>query len=196
MLEGEVGLAIIAVCGILVVLFISATVFASRYRKVGPNQALVVSGRRHTVVNPVTGKREVVGFHIVKAGGAFIWPVVEQVQVLSLEIMTIDVSSNTRTKDDVRVMVNGVAQVKIAGNDLSLRTAAENLLSKSVAEIKEIAQDILLGHIWALIGTMTMREIDDDRDFFAQKVLQVSAVDMANLGLDTVSLNIRDIRKA
>ena len=193
---GKVGLAIIAVCGILVVMFVYITVFASRYRRVGPNQALVISGRKHIVINPVTGQREVIGFRIVKEGGSFIFPIVEQAAVMSLEVMTIDVSSDVRTKDDVHVIVNGKAQVKIGRDDSFLRTAAENFLSKSVDEVKEIVQDTLLGHLWAVIGTMTMQEIDDDRDLFAQRVLQVSAADMANIGFETLSLNIRDIRKA
>ncbi len=195
-MELEVGLAIIVVCGILVSMFVFMTVFAARYRRVGPNQALVISGRKYIVINPVTRQQEVIAFRIVKEGGAFIFPIVEQAAVMSLEIIPIDVSSDVRTKDDVRVIVNGKAHVKIGGDDLSLRTAAENLLSKSSDEVKEIVQDALLGHLWAVIGTMTMQEIDNDRDLFAQRVLQVSAVDMANMGLDAVGLNIRDIRKA
>ncbi|MCP4539354.1 MAG: flotillin family protein [Chloroflexi bacterium] len=190
------GMAIIAIGGILFVLFIQVGVVASRYQKTGPNQVLVVSGRKHIVINPVTGKKETVGFRIVLGGGTIVWPIIERADVLSLEIVTIDVTSEVCTKDDVLVLVDGVAQVKIRGDEAFIRTAAECLLSKSANRISEIVRDTLLGHMWAVIGTETWEEINKGRDLFTQKVIDVSAVDMANMGLTVVNLSIRNIRKA
>jgi flotillin len=195
MLGFDVGLAVIAVGGILFVLFVLAALMASRYKKVGPNQVLVISGRRHTIVDPVTGQREKVGFRIVKGGGAIIWPVVERVDVLSLEIMTIEVQTpEVYTEQGVPVTVDGVAQVKIKGDEVSIRTAAEQFLSKSNQEIKTVAHETLAGHLRAILGTMTVEDIYKDRDAFAQRVQDVSGVDMANMGLEIVSFTIKDIR--
>jgi flotillin len=177
------GLAIIAVAGILLVVFVLIGLYASRYKKVGPNQVLVISGRPGA------------DFRVVHGGGTFIWPVVERVDVLSLEIMTIDVETpEVYTELGVPVTVDGVAQTKIKGDRLSLRTAAEQFLSKSATEVKNVAHETLAGHLRAILGTMTVEEIYKDRDAFAQRVQEVSAVDMANMGLDIVSFTIKDIR--
>src|SRR5690606_26250406 len=72
---------------LLFILFALVAVYASRVRKVGPNEVLVISGRRRR--NPETG--EIEPYRIVKGGRAFIWPVLERVDLLSLEIMTIEV---------------------------------------------------------------------------------------------------------
>jgi len=191
----NIGLAIIAVAGILLVIFVLLGLAASRYKKVGPNQVLVISGRRHTITDPVTGEKERIGFRIVKGGGAIIWPVVERVDVLSLEIMTIDVETpEVYTEQGVPVTVDGVAQIKIKGDEVSIRTAAEQFLSKSATEVKTVAHETLAGHLRAILGTMTVEEIYKDRDAFAQRVQEVSAVDMANMGLEIVSFTIKDIR--
>jgi len=192
---GNIGLAILAAIGILFVLFVLLAMLASRYKKVGPNQVLVISGRRHTIVNPVTGKKEKVGFRIVKGGGTIVLPVIERVDVLSLEIMTIDVRTpEVYTELGVPVNVDGVAQIKIKGDEVSIRTAAEQFLSKTTQEIKTVAHETLAGHLRAILGTMTVEDIYKNRDAFAQRVQEVSAVDMANMGLEIVSFTIKDIR--
>ena len=189
------GLAGVVVAGILFVVFVLLALIASRYKKVGPNQALVISGRRHNVVDPATGEKERIGFRVVKGGGAIILPVIERVDVLSLEIMTIDVETpEVYTEQGVPVTVDGVAQVKIKGDDVSIRTAAEQFLSKTSAEVKNVAHETLAGHLRAILGTMTVEEIYKDRDAFAQRVQDVSTLDMANMGLEIVSFTIKDIR--
>ncbi|MBN1955347.1 MAG: flotillin family protein [Anaerolineae bacterium] len=190
-----IGAAVVVVAGGLFVLFVLMGFIASRYKKVGPNQVLVISGRKHYLTNPVTGEKERIGFRIVKGGGAIIWPVVERVDVLSLEIMTIDVETpEVYTEMGVPVTVDGVAQIKIKGDDISIRTAAEQFLSKTALEVKGVAHETLAGHLRAILGTMTVEEIYKDRDAFAQRVQEVSAVDMANMGLGIVSFTIKDIR--
>jgi flotillin len=179
---------------VLFVFFIFAGIWASRYTKVGPNQVLVISGRKRKVVDPDGNTREV-GFRIVKGGGRFVWPVYEKVDILSLEILTIDVQTpEVYTSKGVPVKVDGVAQIKIKGDDISIATAAEQFLSKSTDEIKSVAMQTLEGHLRAILGTMTVEEIYQNRDAFAQKVQEVAAGDMANMGLGIVSFTIRDIR--
>src|SRR5512143_4339 len=103
-----------AVGGLLFVALALAFVYSSRYKKVGPNQVLVVAGRRHSITDPTTGARVERSFRIVKGGGTFIWPVVERVDELSLELMTLDVvTPKVYTMQGVAVTVDGVAQVKI-----------------------------------------------------------------------------------
>jgi flotillin len=119
----------------------------------------------------------------------------EKVDILSLELMTIDVQTpEVYTSKGVPVRVDGVAQVKIKGDDISISTAAEQFLSKTTDEIKSVAMQTLEGHLRAILGTMTVEEIYQNRDAFASKVQEVAAGDMANMGLGIVSFTIRDIR--
>lgn len=184
------------VVAILIVFFIFIGIWASRYTKVGPNQVLVISGRKHRVMDP-DGTISQVGFRVVKGGGVFVWPVFEKVDVLSLELLTIDVNTpEVYTSKGVPVRVDGVAQIKVKGDDISIATAAEQFLSKGTDEVKNIATQTMEGHLRAILGTLTVEEIYQNRDAFATKVQEVAAGDMANMGLQIVSFTIRDIRDA
>ena len=166
----------------------------SRYTKVGPNEVLIVSGRKHVFLD-AEGQTFARGFRIVKGGGTFVLPVVEKVDILSLELLTIDVQTpEVYTSKGVPVKVDGVAQIKVKGDDISIATAAEQFLSKGTDDIKNIAMQTLEGHLRAILGTMTVEEIYQNRDAFAPKVQEVAAGDMANMGLGIVSFTIRDIR--
>jgi flotillin len=182
------------VIAVVIVLFMLLGLWASRYTKVGPNQVLVISGRKRRIIDPDGTARDV-GFRIVKGGGRFVWPVYEKVDILSLELLTIDVQTpEVYTSKGVPVKVDGVAQIKVKGDDVSIATASEQFLSKGVDDIKNIATQTLEGHLRAILGTMTVEEIYQNRDAFAQKVQEVAAGDMANMGLGIVSFTIRDIR--
>src|SRR5688572_1457809 len=135
----------IALAGILFVVFVFAAIWASRYTKEGSYEVLVISGRKRSLTD-LDGTARQVGYRIVKGGGVFVYPVVEKVDILSLELMTIDVQSpEVYTSKGVPVKVDGVAQIKVKGDDISIATAAEQFLSKSVDEIKNIAMQTMEG---------------------------------------------------
>jgi flotillin len=187
--EGSFGVILSAVV-VVVVFFLLVILVLSRYTKVGPNQVLIVSGRKHRLEDG-----SVVGFRIVKGGGTFVYPVLEKVDILSLELLTIDVQTpEVYTSKGVPVKVDGVSQIKVKGDDVSIRTAAEQFLGKSQDEVRNVATQTLEGHLRAILGTMTVEEIYQNRDAFASKVQEVAAGDMANMGLGIVSFTIRDIR--
>ncbi len=187
-----VAVAILAVAFVTLAI---AWVFAGRYIKVGPNEVLVISGRRRLVKDPVTKEITVRNFRVVKGGGTFVVPVLERIDMLSLELMTIEVvTPKVYTLRGVAVTVDGVSQIKVRGDDVSIGTAAEQFLSKSTIEIKRVALQTLEGHLRAILGTMTVEEVYSDRDTFAQRVQEVAASDMANMGLQIISFTIRDIR--
>ncbi|HYF01248.1 MAG TPA: SPFH domain-containing protein [Planctomycetota bacterium] len=174
---------------LLVILFLWVLVYAARYVKVGPNEVLIVSGMQHRLAD---GRS--VGFRIKKGGGTFVWPVLEKAETLSLELMTIDVKTpSVYSINGVPVRVDGVAQIKVKGEEVAIRTAAEQFLSKTPHEIMQIAHQTLEGHLRAIIGKLTVEELYRDRDKFAQNVQSESAVDFANMGLQIVSFTIKEI---
>ncbi len=187
-------MAEIGAVGILLFFFVIFTivaVYATRVQKVGPNEVLVISGRETR--NRKTG--EVEPYRIVKGGRAFIWPILERVDKLMLEIMTIEVTTDdVYTRQGVPITLEGVAQIKIASDDVSIRTAAERFLSKTRDEIINVAHETLAGHLRAIVGNLTVEEIYRERDTFAQNVQDVSASDFANMGLGIDTFVIKDVR--
>ena len=179
---------------VVFVFFVVLLAWGRRYKKVGPNEVMIISGWKKSVTLP-SGKAEETGFRIRKGGGAFIKPLVERVDILSLEVMTLDFTTpEVYTKPGVPIVVDGVAQVKIRGDEASIRTAAEQFLGKTVDEIKQIALQTVEGHLRAIIGTLSVEEIYRNRDQFAGSVQEVAVSDLANMGLQIVSFTLKDIR--
>jgi flotillin len=187
------GVLIIVVVAIVLVVFINLALWISRYTKVGPNQVLIVSGRKHRMAD-VGGAVVERGFRIVKGGGTFVLPIVERADILPLELLTI--SANTPkiyAAKGVPLTVDWAAQIKIKDDDASLATAAGQLLGKTTAEIKNIAIETLEGRIRAVLGAMTVEDINQNRGAIAPRIQDVAADDMAQMGLSIFSLTFRDI---
>ncbi len=182
------GVPILAAILFVVVLFILISIFVGRYVKVGPDEALIVSGRRKKLANG-----QVVGFRIVRGGATFVWPILEISKTISLRIMPLDVNSSAYTSQGVQVTVDGIAQVKIDSSQEAISTAAEQFLSLKEEEIKRIATQTLEGHLRSIVGNLTVEEINQNRDAFAQKVQELAAGDLANMGLKIISFTIREI---
>ncbi len=150
-------------------------------KKAGPNEVIVVSGRGK--VNFITG------------GANMVIPLFHTWNVLSLEVMTLDVTTpEVYTVQGVPIIVDGVAQIKIKKDEVSLHAAAERFLGKEPAAVAKIALETVQGHLRAILGTLTVEDIYKNRDQFAQKVQEISAGDLANMGLGIDSFTIRDIR--
>jgi flotillin len=181
------------VAAVLFVVFLFIFIWSKRYIKVGPNEVLVVSGRSKKFID-ANGVARRVGFRMVQGGGTFVWPVIERFDILSLELLTLEPRcENVYTVQGVPVTVNGVAQVKVRGEDVAISTASEQFLSKGRQEIHRIALETLEGHLRAIVGMMTVEDIYKNRDAFAQRVQDVATGDMANMGLSIVSFTIKEI---
>ena len=148
----------------------------------GPNEALIRSG----------GGREP---KVTVGGRIIVLPIFFKSQRLSLEVMTLAVeTAKVYTKEGVAITVDGVAQVKVARAEEAIRTAAQQFIGKPQREIAQVALQTLEGAQRAILGTMTVEDIYQDRESFAQSVGEVAGPHMANMGLEIVSFTIRDIR--
>lgn len=157
---------------------------ANVYQKCGPNEAMIITGA-------VPG-----GIKVLRGGGGIVIPVMHQRHLLSLEVMTIEVHSNAAmiTKNGVPIYVEGVAQVKVRGDEEAIATAAERFLNKTNDEIATVAHETLVGHLRAILGTMTVEELIQSFDSFASRVQEVSVADLAKMGLIVDSFTIKEIR--
>ena len=140
---GPVGIALVMVAVFVVLMMM----IANRYMKVGPNEALIVSGM---LCGPS-------GYKVIKGGGVFVWPFIQKTQTLSLELMTLEVHlPEVYTATGVPIIVDGVAQIKVRGQEESIRTAAEQFLSKSIAQVNNVALETVAGHLRGIVGTLTV----------------------------------------
>ncbi|GBD15050.1 Inner membrane protein YqiK [bacterium HR25] len=168
-------------------------VAAARYTKVGPNEVLIVSGRRRTVVDR-EGRRRTLGYRVIWGGGTVVWPIIEQARRLSLELMGLEVKTpEVYTIHGVPVAVDGVAHVKVRGDEEAIQAAAEHFLSRPQEEIMKTALQIVEGHMRAVLGTISIEELYTQRREFAERVKELASRDLAKMGLEIVSLTIRNI---
>lgn len=185
---------VMVIVGLALAFILAVYAVARRYKKVGPNQVMIISGRKYKIKTQ-DGSTEEVGFRIRRGGGAFILPLVEKIDLLSLEIITLDITTpEVYTRPGVPIIVDGVAQVKVGGDEQSIRTSAEQFLGKTAEQIKEIAMQTVEGHLRAIVGTMSIEDIYRNRDQFASSVQEVAVSDLANMGIHIVSFTLKDIR--
>jgi flotillin len=174
-------------------LFAAMGLFARNYIKVPPSMVAIFYGRKHTIVDE-KGNRATVGFRVVRGGAALRVPVLEQVEYLSLNIISIPLKiSRAYTTEGVPVTVEAVANVKISGDDASLRSAAERFLGMTTEQIKGVIFQTLEGHLRAILGTLTVEEINADRQAFAQKMTDEAALDLKKMGVNIDILTIQQI---
>lgn len=152
-------------------------------RTCGPDEALVKAG---CCVNEV---------EIVCGGFVVQWPCGQMVQKLDLSVMNLHIDSpKVYTKVGVPITVSSIAIVKISRSQEMLKVAASNFLGMQKHEIERIASLTLEGHQRAIMGTLTIEEIYQDRNKFAVGIREVAGVDIGNLGLEIVTYTIKDVK--
>ena len=186
-MEEEVIL-LIAVLAILAGVFAPILLYSWRYKKVPPDRAMVVYGRKQI------GKK---GYQAISGGAKFIVPIIESYEFLPLDVRTLDVNVNDIVTDVARsgakVNIKTVAQVKVSSDPATMDTAAEHLLHKSDSEINEIAMKTLEGHVRGVCATLTVELINSDRDAISSQIQTMAAADLKNMGIDIRSFVIRDL---
>ncbi|MGG0240310.1 flotillin family protein [Bacillus rhizoplanae] len=179
---------------LLAILAILILVFITKYRTVGPDEALIVTGSGlgsgKNVVTTDDGKK----IKIIRGGGTFVVPIMQQAEPLSLLNYKLEVGTrDTYTKQGVPVTVNGVSIIKVGSTIEEVSTAAEQYLGKETEELKVEAKEVLEGHLRAILSSMTVEDAYSNREQFAQKVHEVASTDLKKMGLRIVSFTIKEI---
>ena len=175
---------------IAVIAFFAAAVIISRnYIKVSPNTVAVLSGRKRKLAD---GRK--VGYRMVRGGAALRFPLLEKVEYLHLNVMTIPLEiKRAYTLKGVPVSVKAVANVKIRGDETSLQAAAERFLGMTHVEVQKVIFQTLEGHLRSILGTLTVEEVNSDRQSFAQKLTTEAATDLEKMGIGVDVLTIQEI---
>jgi len=175
---------------IVVIGFVAAVMVISRnYIKVSPNTVAVLSGRSRKLAD---GRK--VGYRMVRGGAALRFPLLEKVEYLHLNLMTIPLEiKRAYTLKGVPVSVKAVANVKIRGDETSLQAAAERFLGMTPVEVQKVIFQTLEGHLRSILGTLTVEEVNSDRGSFAQKLTTEAATDLEKMGIGVDVLTIQEI---
>ena len=172
--------------------------FLPRYKIAPPDKALIISGliRRNYKVRDTDGSvsTKKFGYRIIRGGATFYVPAVERIDSLDLCLTQVDIrtAQPVPTKEYISVVVDAVANIKIGSDDLSIATAAEQLLHYNPDQIKALAKDVLEGNMREIIGQMTIAELVQNRDKFAQESIKAAMCDMSNMGLEIINLTIQN----
>ncbi|CAI9408289.1 MULTISPECIES: flotillin family protein [Aestuariimicrobium] len=186
----------IGIAAAVVVAVIAALLIVSRYRVAGPNEAFIVTGRKGKEVrNPETGilSTDLSGQKVVMGGGVFVWPFVQRLHTLDLSSRRIMVQiKGAVSGQGIKLNLDGVAIVKVGGNEDSIRAAAQRFLSQQ-DEIETFTQETLAGSLRSIVGPLTVEQIIRDRAAFAQRVADESESSLTGQGLVLDTFQIQDI---
>jgi len=166
----------------VVVIFLIMWIWARLLRKVGPNQALIVYGLG--------------GTNIITGGAKMVIPMLQSSRELSLELMSFDVApqQDLFTRQGVAVTVEAVAQIKVKSDRESIRTAAEQFLTKSPQDREALIRLVMEGHLRGIVGQLAVEEIVKEPEMVAEKLRATAANDMTKMGLEVVSFTIREVK--
>ncbi|MFT7250694.1 MAG: flotillin, partial [Flavobacterium sp.] len=131
----------------------------------------------------------------VHGGGAFIWPVIQDYQYLDLKPISIEANlTNALSRQNIRVDVPCRFTIAISTESESMNTAAERLLGLTPDQIQELAKDILFGQLRLVVATMTIEEINSDRDKFLENISKNIDSELRKIGLKLINVNVTDIK--
>ena len=170
---------------ILFFFFIATVIaFASRYKRCPSDRLLVVYGK-------VAGGKSANCYH---GGAAFIWPVIQGYQWLDLTPLPIDIRlEGALSKQNIRVNTPSTFTVGVSTEPGIMENAAERMLGLGLAEIKELAKDIIFGQMRVVIATMDIEEINADRDKLIANISTGVEVELKKVGLRLINVNVQDI---
>ena len=182
-------MVLLGVVMVLFVFFLFLGIWASRYRKVGPNQVLIVSGRLRQLPD---GTR--VGYRMVKGGGTFVFPIYETADVLSLDVIRVELARKKVNTINGTAIVDCVAQVNIEGDDTSIASAMKLFLGKNPAEIKNVITPVLEKYLNAVLSKGDLQAIERNPAKYASDLEAAIKDDLGKLGLAVISLSLQNVK--
>ena len=157
----------------------------NRYRRCPSDKILVIFGTRGT-----NGSAK-----CIHGGGAFVWPIIQDYAYLSLTPISIEaILTNALSRQNIRVDVPCRFTVGISTEGDSMNNAAERLLGLKPADIQEMARDILFGQLRLVIASMSIEELNSDRDKFQENIMKNVEIELKKIGLKLINVNVTDIK--
>jgi flotillin len=175
---------LILVAGAAVLFFSTLVLFTSRYKRCPSDKILVVYGK--------VGKGQ--SARCIHGGATFILPIVQDYRFLDLTPMPIDIKlTGALSKQNIRVNTPSTFTVGISTKPGVMENAAERLLGLAPDNIRELAKDIIFGQMRVVLATMSIEEINADRDKLIENISRGVEVELEKVGLRLINVNIQDI---
>lgn len=187
-----------ALAGFAGLVVLVALVAVSRIKVSGPDQAFIITGRKGkgSVRNPETGaiSTDLSGQRVVMGASTFVLPVVQKLHVLDLSSRRIPVAiRGAVSAQGIKCELEGVAIVKVGGNEDAIRAAAQRFLVQQEG-IELFTQEVLAGSLRSIVGRLTVDEIIKDRAAFASAVAEEAETSLTNQGLALDTFQLQDIQ--
>jgi len=178
------------VCIAIIGLVVITTAIRNLYYICQPNEVLIFAGTTRWV--PSLRKR--VGYRLVKGGSSLRMPLFERVLRLDLTNLIIELKVvGAYSKGGIPLRVEGVANIKIAGEEPIIHNAIERLLGKNREEIRRIAKETLEGNLRGVLASLTPQQVNQDKLAFVRSLQEEAEADLAKLGLVLDTLQIQSI---
>lgn len=187
---------LIALGGVAVLVVVVVLLVLSRIKVAGPNQAFLVTGRQGRSVTSADGavSRDMSGQKVVMGASVFVLPVVQKLHSIDLSSRRIPVGiRGAVSKQGVKCDLEGVAIVKVGGNESSIRAAAQRFLAQQQG-IDTFTSEVLAGALRSIVGRLTIEEIIRDRAAFASAVAEEAETSLTGQGLVLDTFQLQDIQ--
>ncbi len=186
------------IIGAVILLVLVGYLIVRRIQVAGPNEAYIITGRKGQggVKNPETGEisTDLSGQKVVMGASVFVLPFIQKLHVLDLSSRRISVGvRGAVSQQGVKTDLEGVAIVKVGGNEDSIRASAQRFLTQQ-DDIVPFTQEVLSGSLRAIVGRLTVEEIIRDRAAFASEVAEEAETSLTNQGLTLDTFQLQDIQ--
>ena len=156
----------------------------TRYKRCASDEILVVYGR-------VSGGK---ASRCIHGGATMVWPLIQDYKKLSLIPLTISIPlTGALSQENIRINVPSTFTVGISTDPTIMNNAAERLLHLTPAQIQEMASEIIFGQLRLTVASLTIRQINSDRELFAEAIRSNVGHELNKLGLNLINVNISDI---
>ncbi|MCJ7732932.1 MAG: SPFH domain-containing protein [Anaerolineales bacterium] len=178
------GFSMVALAGLVVLIFFSIIFLASRYKRCPSDRILVIYGR-------VEKGRSSKTLH---GGGAFVWPLIQDYSYLSLTPITINIPlENALSLQNIRIHVPSTFTVGVSTAPDVTSNAAERILHLQQGAIEEMAKEIIFGQLRLTVASLTIEQINQDRESFLEAIRHNVEPELNKIGLHLINVNITDI---
>jgi flotillin len=173
---------------VVFIIFVLALTIQKLLKVCSPNEALIFSGATRKV-----GDRTV-GYRFVRGGRSIRRPIIERVDRLDLSMFTVMVHvTGAFSKGGIPLTIQGVANIKLPGEEPLLSNAVERFLGRTREEIYHVAKETLEGNLRGVLASLTPEEVNEDKMRFAHTLLEEAEHDMSRMGLVLDTLKVQNV---
>ena len=183
------GILTIMIFAVVLILVAAVMFFAQRYKRCPPDQIMVIYGRTERTADgrPKPSKT-------LHGGAALVWPLIQDYAYISLKPMTINIDlRGALSLQNIRINVPSTFTIGVSTEPSIMANAAERLLGFKVDDIEEMAKEIIFGQLRLTVATLTIEQINQDRDSFLELIQKNVGQEMRKVGLYLINVNIADI---